>query len=95
VVPDNAVFVNGAKQGVPDVGEGYIAKDRWKEMLDFEMVISKILKKGETYADLTNRTLFYEITNKKVPTFYSADYLAANEEIQEKMIKSLDKEAPP
>ncbi|MCP3745971.1 hypothetical protein [Paenibacillus sp. A3M_27_13] len=95
VVPDNAIFVNSAKQGIPDVGEGFIAKERWKEMLDFKTVLSKILKKGETYADLTNRTLFYVITNKKVPTFYSADYLAANEEIQEKMIKNLDKEAPP
>ncbi|MBP1173300.1 hypothetical protein JOE49_000552 [Paenibacillus sp. PvR133] len=95
VVPENAIFVNGAKQGLPDVGEGFIAKERWQEMLDFKTVLSKMLKTGETYADLTNRTLFYEITNKKVPTFYSADYLAANKEIQEKMIKNLDKEAPP
>ncbi|ASR45678.1 hypothetical protein B4V02_02600 [Paenibacillus kribbensis] len=95
LVPDNAIFVNGAKQGIPDVGEGFIAKERWKEMLDFESVLAKMLKEGETYADLTNRTLFYEITNKRVPTFYSADYLAANEEIQEKMIKNLDKEEPP
>jgi len=54
-----------------------------------------ILKPGETYYDLTNRSIYYFILDRKSPTPYPADYLAANDRIQELIVERLEKENPP
>lgn len=94
-VPSDALLVNGRDIGMPNIGIGYVLPDRLNELTNLKLTMDKLLKDGETYADLTNRSAFYFYLDKKVPSLYSADYVAANSKIQKKVINSIKKNSIP
>lgn len=94
-VPSDALLVNGRDIGMPNIGIGYVLPDRLNELTNLKLTMDKLLKDGETYADLTNRSAFYFYLDKKVPSLYSADYVAANSKIQNKVINSIKKNSIP
>jgi hypothetical protein len=95
IIPSDTVFVRGSELGLPKLGDIYMKPDRLKELQILKQILDKFLVEGETYADLTNRSLLYYALNKRVPSLYSADYLAANYAIQNKMVNEIKGENPP
>ncbi|MGO4546881.1 hypothetical protein AB4Z29_18950 [Paenibacillus sp. 2TAB23] len=94
-VPSQAMLINGTDYNLPSLGKIFIEPGRLEELVIFKEVMDKVLKDDETFGDLTNRSMLYYILNKKVPSLYSADYLAANETIQSKVVGHLKKNKPP
>jgi len=94
-VPTEAIYIEGDKIGLPKLGKGFILPEKLNEIQTLKKITDKFLQEGETYFDLTNRSVLYFALDKKVPSLYSADYLAANYEIQQKMLKAIEKEKPP
>ncbi|WP_141336629.1 hypothetical protein [Paenibacillus sp. tmac-D7] len=94
-VPSQLALVDGKTIGLSHLGTIFVDQNRLDELIRIKDTMDGLLQDGETFADLSNRSLLYYLLEKKVPSLYSADYLAANESIQEKMIKHLEKENPP
>lgn len=94
-VPQEAKFINGVDIGLPKLGKIFIVPEKLTEIQNLKNIVDTFLKKGETYFDLTNRSVMYFALNRRVPGVYSADYLAANYELQEKMLNAIKKDIPP
>ncbi len=94
-IPNDAVRVDGPATGFPNLGVGYIAADKWDGIIRLQGALNKYLKPGETYFDLTNRSAYYFFLGRRVPSPYSADYLAANGKIQSRILDRLARENPP
>ncbi|WP_123042247.1 hypothetical protein [Cohnella candidum] len=93
-VPNEAKYVEGEKVGLPMLGHSYMENAKLEDILNFHSTLNGLLRQGETYYDLTDRSLYYYVANKRVPALYSADFLAANERIQSKVISKLEAEKP-
>jgi hypothetical protein len=94
-IPGDAVNVTGSAQELPNLGGGYVTARTWDEITRLRQALAVYLKDGETYFDLTNRSAFYFFLGKRVPSPYSADYLAANGAIQNRIVERLERERPP
>lgn len=90
-VSDDMKFINGEDKGLPALGNMFIDDNRYTEIVNIKYVIDKVVLEGETFLDLTNRSMIYFILDKKVPSLYSADYVASNYKIQNRFIASLEK----
>ncbi len=53
-------------------------------------VFDKVLLPAETFVDFTNHSALYQFLQRRVPSYYAADYVAVSQKLQEQMIKSLD-----
>ncbi len=93
-VPTNFRYVKGADQGLPALGNGFITQEKLAEIESLHHVIAPMLKEGETYFDLTNRSLFYRAFNLKYPSPYPGVH-AVNALIQDRIVKRLEAESPP
>ncbi|WP_240414716.1 hypothetical protein [Paenibacillus periandrae] len=94
-VPQSFNLIDGSELNLPNLGKIFVDPTRIDELSRINSIMNVLLKKNETFADLTNRSLLYVVLDKKVPSLYSADYLAANELIQEKVINHLASDKPP
>ncbi len=94
VLPD-AVFVDGKKFGIPNVGKGFMQENKVREIIEFKKILGGLLKRGETYYDLTNRIAMYFYIDKPAPWIYLAGYNAVNYEIQTEVINVLKRKKPP
>jgi hypothetical protein len=88
-VPDNLNLINGVSKGIPKLGTMFISENKLKELLAFKNITDDLLGENETYFDLTNKSAYYFIFDRKVPGVYSADYLANNEIIQNRVLDQL------
>ena len=95
LIPANVVKLDGTGKYIANLGSGYFPADKLDQINRLGISLERYLRPGETYYDLTERSAFYYFLGYKVPAPYSADYLAANQSIQEKIIIRLTAEKPP
>jgi hypothetical protein len=94
-VPSDAQFIRGDKIDLPNLGGIFIRPAKLDQIRKLKRLTDTFLKDGETYFDLTNRSVYYFILDKKPPTSYLSDYNTPSYELQEKMIDGLKKTNPP
>ncbi len=94
-VPPGFISADPAYARFPGLGDSIIPQDKAPAFVALDDELKRLLKPGETYFDFTNRSATYYILNYRVPSPYSATYLAVNEPIQRRVIERLEKELPP
>ncbi len=94
-VPRQARLVSGEDVGLPRIGTIFIEPRKLDELQRLRNVVNAILRPGETYYDLTNRSVMYFVLDKRVPGVYASVYSAANYEIQERVLAALKGDHPP
>ena len=94
VIPVQDQYVSGSELGLPKIGNWYAPAATIQTIVAVRDAFNKLLKPDETYFDLTNRSAFYYFLDKKVPVPYSADYLAANFQIQNRILTTLERDPP-
>ncbi len=81
-VPAGADVYDGAKAGLPNVGQVVVARPNWlADLADLRHGLDRLLRPGETYLDLTEQQAFYFHLGLPVPVRYVA-YVAANGRLQ-------------
>lgn len=88
-------YLDGSALGLPQLGSGYWPPKRADEFLRFVKALDVLLKPGESYYDMTNRALFYYVSNREAPAPYAGDYYAATDVLQERVLRSLQDTVPP
>jgi|GEM_PF-3181165 len=95
-VPANYQLVDGNQIGMEAVGMIFADSNRINEWQTIRSIMNDLLvSPDESFADLSNRSLLFAALNRKVLTLYSADYVAANASIQDKVIDKLELSRPP
>lgn len=93
-VPQEAILFEDNKN-YPNIGKTFILNERLNEILQLKTALNGILKPDETYFDFTNKSAMYYYFNLKEPSPYSADFVAANYEMQTKVIRKIKENPPP
>lgn len=94
VVPHDYRFVDGEPLGLPRLGAWFIPPDRHAELLAVAESLGSSSHTRESYLDLTNRSAYFFLLDRPSASPYSADYLAANAAVQQRVIAQLEKEQP-
>ena len=71
---NNVVYVDGEKEGIPELGKGFISKEKIEYLKIYKEMKEKLVKKDEYFWPLWNRELI-KIFNSKVPTKIDSPYL--------------------
>lgn len=94
-VPPQVVWVEGAKIGMPKLGNTFIDPAALDFIRSMKFVADAVLRDGETYLDQSNNLLLYYLLDKKVPAIYAGYYIVTSEGLQKKVIAALERERPP
>ncbi|MCY2952106.1 MAG: hypothetical protein NTU53_09025 [Planctomycetota bacterium] len=95
VVPAGTQLVRGADIGLPRLGKLVADRAVLDEVLQIKYILGGLLKPGETYLDLTNRSALHYHLDYPVPVLYSASLVAANEQTQLRELRQLARQRPP
>jgi hypothetical protein len=94
-VPKDAQWVNGRSMGLPKFGNTFVDQQTLESVRVIKEATDKTLRPGETYLDLTNHVGYYYLLDYKVPAVYAGYYTVVSEQIQNKVIRELQKNPPP
>lgn len=94
LLKDSDLVVNGEEYGIPAIGTAVVNERHFEELVELRKLLSKYLKPGERYVDLTNRTSRYVYMNQPVSVFDNAPYTTPTEAMQDRIISSINKSPP-
>lgn len=63
-------LIDGNDVGIPLFGHGYAPRGKLAELASFKQALDRVLRQGETYADLTNHSVYYALLNLPNPYLY-------------------------
>ena len=82
VVPAEVPMIDGAKVGLPNLGQVEAPAPNWvADVAQLHRDLGQVLRPGETYLDLTDQQALYYYMGMPVPVRY-ASYVAANSRLQ-------------
>ena len=88
-VPPGAVVDDGAKLGLPGLGQVMAPSPDWlADVAELRRGLDRLLRPGETYLDLTQQQALYFYLGRRVPVRY-VGYVAANGRLQAAEAKQL------
>jgi hypothetical protein len=88
-VPADLTCVEGASQGMPNLGEVCLPPARLDALTRFDRSVSHLVGDSGTYFDLTNRQALYAFTRRKEPALYATPYIAVSHQQQEHVLQQL------
>lgn len=94
-VPADAVWLDGAAIGLPKIGALYLPAEQANMIVNLKRTFDRVVRPEETYFDLTNHLALYYYLDKKVSSVYAGFYIVTSEELQNKVIATLEKSPPP
>lgn len=71
---NDVVYIDGEKEGIPELGKGFIGKEKIEYLKIYKEMKEKLVKKDEYFWPLWNRELI-KIFDSKVPTKIDSPYL--------------------
>ncbi len=93
-VEDPVVFVDGASEGIENLGTGFIQGNTWQNLQNIHYVFTHTLNGETRYLDLTNGIAQAVIFHKEICLTYTSVYNISNEITSQSAIRQL-KENPP
>lgn len=91
-IPDDAIYVEPSSTGMDNLGYSFLNDPNYiHEATTLNKLCQLLLKDNQTYYDMTDKSIYYLFTNKKVPGIYASPLVASNKLIQKDVIKSLEK----
>jgi hypothetical protein len=93
--PPGTVIVDGKAVGLPLLGRAAVAPGFLGELLAFREALAGLLRPGETYFDLSNRSAYYFYLNLPVPGYYVGPCAVGGRDPQAHMLRALDRDPPP
>jgi hypothetical protein len=93
-VPAEAVYVHPGSTSLAHLDHTVVAQDQRTSWEAFQAALATVLPDGETYYDLTNRQLYYVLTQSEVPARYAAEASAVNGMHQESILRQLTARPP-
>ena len=94
-VPPGAAVFDGAKAGLPNVGQVVAPRPNWLAgVVELRRGLDRLLRPGETYLDLTYQQALYFYLGLPVPVRYVA-YVAANGRLQAAELRQLAEQPVP
>jgi|GEM_PF-3568597 len=95
-IPDNAIYTNPKENKLDNLGYAFVSSEQYlNEAMTINELCNILLNKNQTYYDLTDKSIYYLLTNKKVPGLYVSPIVCANEFLQTESIKQLKKNDVP
>lgn len=95
-IPDDAIYVTPESTGLYKLGYAFVPN---QEYVDEAMILNEIcnllLKDGQTYYDMTDKSIYYLYTNREIPGLYASPLVVSNAEIQNDVIEELKKRDVP
>lgn len=89
-IPDDAIYAKPEETGLKNLGYSFVQNERYlHESMVINEVCNYLLKDNQTYYDFTNKSIYYFLTNRKVPGLYVASYVASNQVLQEESVERL------
>lgn len=89
-VPEDAIYVKPEETGLQNLGYAFIQNEQYlHEAMVINEVCNYVLNDNQTYYDFTDKSIYYLLTNRKVPGLYASSLVAANENIQNECINVL------
>jgi hypothetical protein len=96
VPPAGLPLVDGKDLGMPRLGRGYVLHaDCFKELVELKQVLDVLLRPGETFFDLANKTAMYYYLDLPIPVRYAASNTAPNRATQAQVLHDLERSRPP
>ncbi len=91
-IPSDALHVSVAESGIPKLGDAYIGRRAYyDEVMVLKEVVDTLLEENQTYYDFTDKIIYFNYTEKKVPGLYAAGMTAANEILQNQVIENIER----
>jgi hypothetical protein len=94
-LPVGTELTDGSALGMPLLGRLVASPQDRAELVELKQNLDGWLRPSETFLDLTNHSAYYYYLNLPVPGLYSANYVACNSRMQERMLRQLDANPPP
>ncbi len=95
-IPQEAMHVNEEYSGLSNWGDVFLTDSNYlHEAMAINEMCTYLLKDGQTYLDVTDKQVYYNFTDRKVPGIYASTYNLYNDPLQEKEIEKLKKEDYP
>lgn len=96
-IPEDAVFIKEEEHGLQNLGDVFTDNELYiYEAKILNEVCLKLLDENQTYYDCMDKSIYYNYTNKKVPSYHVAQYtLGGSTDLQEKAIKNMQKQDVP
>ncbi len=89
-VPDDAAYAKPEETGLKNLGYAFVQNEQYlHESMVINEVCNYLLKGNQTYYDFTDKSIYYLLTNRKVPGLYVSSMVAANETLQNESIERL------
>ncbi len=89
-IPDDAIYAKPEDTSLEKLGYAFVQNEQY---LHEAMVINEmchyLLSDHQTYYDFTDKSIYYLLTNRKVPGLYVSSMVAANELLQRESIERL------
>jgi len=91
-IPSNTTLYKGNELGLSHLGDVFTTdKNYIDQAVALREVCDALLKPGQTYYDMTDKSIYYLYTGRKVPGKYVSSMVSANEYIQKEVIEQLEK----
>lgn len=87
---NNVVYVDGKKEGIPELGKGFISKEKIEYLRIYKEMKEKLVKKDEYFWPLWSRELI-KIFDSKVPTKIDSPYLTKSLKSTKENLDSMKK----
>jgi hypothetical protein len=95
-VPDSAVAVPAAARATySNIGDTFLERDQVDRLQRLAAVTGAVLRPGETYYDMVNRSVYYFLLRRPLPTRLPSSYYAADFNEQRRAITQLERHPPP
>lgn len=95
-VPETAQYVTPEETGLKKLGYAFIEDTEYlKEAIVINEICSSLLSENQTYYDFTDKSIYYNYANKKVPGLYAAQTTVKSYYTQIEAISQLKKNDVP
>ncbi|BCJ93387.1 hypothetical protein acsn021_09560 [Anaerocolumna cellulosilytica] len=95
-IPDDAIYVKPEETGLDNLGYAFVQDEQYiNEAMVINEICNYLLKENQAYYDFTDKSIYYLLTDNKVPGLYVSSMIAANEVIQTEVINQLQKNDVP
>jgi hypothetical protein len=95
-IPSNTTLYKGNELGLSHLGDVFTTdKNYIDQAVALREVCDALLKPEQTYYDMTDRSIYYLYTGRKVPGKYVSSMVSTNEYIQKEVIEQLEKNDVP
>lgn len=95
-IPDNAIYAKPEETGLKNLGYAFTDNEMYlQEAMTVNEICNALLNENQTYYDLTDKSIYYLLTDHRVPGLYVSPLVCSNELLQTEAIEQLNKNDVP